>query len=486
VRRGSRFIVPAAVALALLACGWAGIRFWLEPELAELNAHTRALRLEQSERRIASALAARADDLDATCGDWAEWDSMYAFAVDQDEEFREENFTADSVGGLMCSRIILEDEFGREIARRDYDVAAGAPADFGSADPSREALAAADPRQAVLGLIVGPDGRLSFVAGRPVRRSDSSGDFEGRLLMMRPLIGEEVEKLAIQIGADSIAFHPSGDAAAASPAPEDRIVPLRTELSGFDGAPLGSMITEADCGDLVDRRAQEAGLLRNAALLLFLGWMLCVLCGAWMAWQRIPGGGASPVRGRARVRPVVVVLAGGLVASGLSWKLTDRLMRERADAEFRHEAQEVCDLLEQEIANREAVVGLLAGVLDGQESLSEEEIRSFADRLGSPAADDETFLVLSGSDDPAADAAPQLRARLREAGDSGESWPSSDHRRSPARRRSVCSRSDPSTARIAASGPADGGGRTCGASCSARVRSRRCAARRTGAPPPPA
>jgi len=358
----------AAILLPLLILGgmMAGARLWLLPQLDQVADQARLERSSNARERLQNALAARLDDLDVLSEDWASWDLMYDFALAPDASFIEENFQPESVGGLRLSRMAVLDRSGAVVVRQDYDVAAGAEADYGADDASWLQIAELDPAGFHSGLLRGPDGNPSFFHFKPIRRTESDGDPAGQILFIRPMIGEELLSLGTLVGESELRL-----AGAAAP-PEERTLAIATislPLAAVNGASLGALQLDVDLSSITSRQAASLRLLQQGGLGILIGFLILAVFALGSVWLRSDAGSAAAAPlPRRQVLPVALVLGTGCLGSLLAFRLTSSLTRDEAEARFAANAQQVVDALERDLAELTQVADTLGGFYAGAES----------------------------------------------------------------------------------------------------------------------
>jgi signal transduction histidine kinase/sensor domain CHASE-containing protein/FixJ family two-component response regulator len=361
-------LLLAAVLLPILILGGmaAGARLWLLPQMEELAEQSRMQRIEEARNRLQNALAVRLDDLNVVSEDWSAWDSMYAFALEPDDSFREENFPPETVGGLGLSRIVVRDRSGAVLVRQDYDIAGGEAADFGLEDASWLQLCNLDPVGFHSGMLRGPDGQPSFFQLKPIRRSESDGDPAGQILFIRPLVGDELASLTTLIGESELQL-----SAGAGPAEEHNASAaiLAEALFAFDGAALGHLALSVDLSSITARHEAVLRLLRQGGLAILIGFLILAVFGLGSHWLRTDSGAsaAAPLP-RRQILPVAMVLAAGCMGSLLAFQLTQSLARDEAEARFAASAQQVLEALERDVVELSQVADTLGGFFAGSEN----------------------------------------------------------------------------------------------------------------------
>lgn len=193
--RVSVVVVCAVLAiLAMAGAAWA----WLWPALMRIEGDVRMAETQRASQRVAAALQGMAEDLGATVEDWAGWDEMYRFVQDRNEEFRQGNFNLGGTAALGLSQVAVLDLGLNVIAKFDCDPVTTEPRDFPITNPVY--LVGLNPQTERTLIGEGPDGRVSAIAVRSVRKSDKTGPELGYVLMVRPLMDEHLERISAATG----------------------------------------------------------------------------------------------------------------------------------------------------------------------------------------------------------------------------------------------------------------------------------------------
>ncbi len=272
--------------------------------------------------RVRAALDSQREELSRTLEDWTAWDAMYTFAQNPtDQHWRDENFSPDSMASLALCRSVLFDAHGMPVLHADYDLTAGAAADY-PIDGSLEGLVSGiGPGTSLTflrgGLCVGPDGHPALALVRPIRRSDKSGPVAGFLLMQRPLTDELIARIGRTTGT-TVALAGKSDAATLDQDMDE--AGNRTTLlaiDSWDGKSLGSLVVRIPVA-VANARSDSlrATLVRIGIFAYFL--LACAgLTAVWSAWSGRADGAAGAGRGTGRL-PVVVAGAIGLAMTGVA------------------------------------------------------------------------------------------------------------------------------------------------------------------------
>jgi len=195
-RSGVSVMVVCAVLaiLVMAAAAWS----WLWPALLRIEGDARNAEMQRASQRVAAALQGLAEDLGATTEDWAGWDDMYRFVQDRNEEFRQGNFTLGGTAALGLSQVAVLDLGINVIAKFDCDPVTTEPRDFPISNP--DYLVGLDPQIPRTLIGEGPDGRVSAIAVRSVRKSDKTGPEMGYVVMIRPLLEQHLDRISQTTG----------------------------------------------------------------------------------------------------------------------------------------------------------------------------------------------------------------------------------------------------------------------------------------------
>lgn len=156
--------------------------------------------VERDVERVTNAISGELSSLGRTTNDWAMWDDTYAFVVDRNPRFIEDNLDAVFFQNLRLSVVLFIDTQGRLVFGRSFDPSrralADTPRDLVSWLSARPAFwRFTDTNASAEGIIRLPEAPLLAVA-RPIRNSLGLGPVRGALLMGRFLDDREAEALA--------------------------------------------------------------------------------------------------------------------------------------------------------------------------------------------------------------------------------------------------------------------------------------------------
>ena len=371
-------LLLAAILLPILILAFlaTGARFWLVPNLKKVAEQSREQRIAEARERLQSALEVRLDGLDVTSEDWSAWDSMYEFALEPDDSFREENFPPETVGGLGLSRIMVRDRSGAVIARQDYDIVAGEAADFGLEEPSWLQLRDLDHSGFHSGLLLGPDGHPSLFHLKPIRRSGSDGDPAGQLLFIRPLVGDEFDSLATLAGESELEWI-TGEAQEESRS--SSVATIFQPLAAFDGTQLGHLKLNVDLTSIAQRHTAILRLLQQGALALLASFLTLAVFAIGCVWLlKASDVGTNRKVSRRQVLPVATVFVAGCAISFLAFSLTRSLVRDETEAQLTLDARMAVESMESSIVDLTMPPQVLATFFAGDDGIQQEAF----DRLG--------------------------------------------------------------------------------------------------------
>jgi signal transduction histidine kinase/sensor domain CHASE-containing protein len=354
--RTRTLLTTGGLATLIICAALAAAAWHFRPGLAALDAACRNDQLDRAEHRVSRALAHRLKDLAQINEDWSAWDSIYKFAASpEDEEFRKENFGADGVGTLGLSRLMLLSTDGKLIIKQDYDVSAGAAADY-PFDPELPGyLRGLSPDTFREGYVVGPDARPSWFTARPIRDTAKTAPSRGHVVMIRPISDAELERIADVVSCELMlrrlshldpSLRESPNACEASVTPDW----TRTlSLKGFDGQPVAELAFLVDLSNSVRRERQRAGLLQEAGALALLGFVGLGILAAAAWWFR----GQYLERDGPRVRldyvPAAMVATAGIVLSLSSYRLARGWQEREESREFERRSINLAQAVENEI-----------------------------------------------------------------------------------------------------------------------------------------
>ncbi len=269
----------------------------------------------QSHDRVRAAMAGQLSEVSRTLEDWSAWDAMHHFAGDPtDAQWREENFSAESVASLCLSRIALFGPGGEHILHSDYNHGEGHAADFGIGPGDARLLAGLGPHSDLSsirgGLCAGPDGSISWALVKPIRKSDKTGPIAGFLMMVRPLNAEIAHRIS-SLSGTTTAPAPKGAYSLSEPfinSAGERVTCL--PVDAWDGQSLGSLLVSTPVDSIIHRDRQVRGtlvrILIGAYVLLCAPTMLAVAA----FWNRRGEDGTTLARS-VRV-PVTLAAATGI------------------------------------------------------------------------------------------------------------------------------------------------------------------------------
>jgi signal transduction histidine kinase/CheY-like chemotaxis protein len=301
--------------------------------------------MDDAEARLRGVMNEKLASLERTAEDWSAWDAMYQYALaPAGSAFGEENFTPDSIAAVGLSHAGLYDVTGSVIRQQQYDHVAGSEATFpawGDRDRLLGELRSEDPYSFREGLVIGPDGRLSFVLVKQVRRTDKGGAVAGRLMMVRPLLSVDLEAMSASTGVHIRIVGTdlrSGGAPVRSEHAESRVL----ETTMWDGAEADLLEFTVDLGrsmQLHEARVRKilwAGVPIHAALVVLT--LLHVL-GRYTA---IDDGesetGHSRAKHQARVPYSAVTMCLGVAGSAVAFSIARSWEHDARKQEFTHRA----------------------------------------------------------------------------------------------------------------------------------------------------
>jgi two-component sensor histidine kinase len=201
---------------------------------------------EEAREAIIRAWALVEDDMDqleVLANDWATWDDTWNFMKTRDRRFIESNLAYDSIlGDLRISAMFMldgEGETAYEVAR-DESWLPGLEASYRKARPTSSAGWAR---------IVRAGTSLQLAAGKPIQRSDGSGERRGTLVMTRrideTLLARYSWLSGVSVGIRALPGDQAGDG---PPVPAEGDPEKAIRLAKGNGAILASMPIPAMIG----------------------------------------------------------------------------------------------------------------------------------------------------------------------------------------------------------------------------------------------
>jgi len=188
-------LVLVIVGLAALSAMF-GARYIVGDSFGQLEIE----RVEREGERARRLLAQQLDGLQATARDYAWWSDAAAFAEGRFPAFAEDNFTADSLGSLRVSEVLVVNARGQlvtALTRTDGDMGPLAPERVATLMPLAERLLSSEGTHADLRTFQVLDEHLWLVAGSVIHDpAQAQADKAGVLLMIRNFDEAELLRFA--------------------------------------------------------------------------------------------------------------------------------------------------------------------------------------------------------------------------------------------------------------------------------------------------
>jgi two-component sensor histidine kinase len=216
------------------------------------------------------------DQLDVLVNDWATWDDTWEYIGTRDPAFIEANLSYDSIlGDLKLSAMFIVDGEGKTVyeTARDESWLPDLEASYRKARPSSSAGWTR---------IVRAGTSLHLAAGRPIQRSDGSGERRGTLVMIRRIDETQLARYSWLSGV-SVRIRPSsGDPAGdGPPGPSDGDQEKAIRLSKGSGTIDAAMPVPAMIGgtavDISISMEGGIGVYEGLSVSLFVGAVVLII-----------------------------------------------------------------------------------------------------------------------------------------------------------------------------------------------------------------
>jgi two-component sensor histidine kinase len=270
-RKSIRILAAGALTAAALA---------VAASLLFFSRGTRSLEADEARDSLLRARAIVEDDmdqLDVLVNDWAAWDETWDYVESRDSAFVEENLALDSLlGGLRISALFILDAAGSAVyeAAKDESWLPELETSFRKARPSS---ATGWTRIARAGT------SLHVAAGRPILRSDGSGERRGTLVMTRRIDDELLARYS-RLSGVSVRILPLPSAAAPIDPSADPRNSIRLSRRG-GGIEAAMPISAAEGGTPVEIAISAEGRAESYGgmpLTLFIGAAVLIIAFAGM------------------------------------------------------------------------------------------------------------------------------------------------------------------------------------------------------------
>lgn len=154
----------------------------------------------QNVKRAVNAISDDLTTLEATTGDYAEWDDTYAFVEDHNPAYVEANFFDDNFIDLHVNLMLIFNSANQPVFAKSVDFQTGEEVSVPPTlqtylQPNSLLLQHATPASRLNGLLLLPDTPL-LISSRPILTSLDQGPIRGTFIMARFLDAAEVKRLA--------------------------------------------------------------------------------------------------------------------------------------------------------------------------------------------------------------------------------------------------------------------------------------------------
>ncbi len=154
----------------------------------------------QNVKRAVNAISDDLTTLEATTGDYAEWDDTYAFVEDHNPAYVEANFFDDNFIDLHVNLMLIFNSANQPVFAKSVDFQTGEEVSVPPTlqtylQPNSLLLQHATPASRLNGLLLLPDVPL-LISSRPILTSLDQGPIRGTFIMARFLDAAEVKRLA--------------------------------------------------------------------------------------------------------------------------------------------------------------------------------------------------------------------------------------------------------------------------------------------------
>jgi sensor domain CHASE-containing protein len=174
----------------------------LMPSFAELERDD----AKTSMKRIDYALNITLDNLELTAADWGNWEDVYKFVQEPDQEFVNTNITAVALKQLQVNTLMIVDLSGRVVLTSTRDLETGEPLNIDLAAnrtlpehfPWRRNLADGAPAKG----LIKTDHGIMMIAGAPILNGSGSGRSMGMVIMGTFLTPRQVHRIGAQAQAN--------------------------------------------------------------------------------------------------------------------------------------------------------------------------------------------------------------------------------------------------------------------------------------------
>ncbi|MCG3123417.1 MAG: Sensor histidine kinase RcsC [Phycisphaerales bacterium] len=368
-------------AIALLALVLAVVPFLVGrmtwARLAEVRDAALRDAVAESQSRVRAAMDSQYAELCRTLEDWSAWDAMYNFSLDPtDQQWREENFSPDSVASLGLCRIALYDRNAALVLKSDYDLIGGRAKDFELGPADRAFITGLDEsfhiEQTRGGLVLGPDGRLCWAVIKPIRHSDKSGPISGFLKMVRPITPEILEQISATTGAT---VTPATDAVGQERPDRVKDAELynsRLDLVSWDGHDIGSLTVGCQVRTILARHDSLQALFVRLGIVAYVILSAASLLTFAAVWTRSVDRRAAEEGTTGRFPVLLAACAGLIFTAAATWGVVgwqDQTHR----SEFARRAGNFVQLVRDEISRHLDAMSFSQAYFHSSENVTDEE-----------------------------------------------------------------------------------------------------------------
>lgn len=204
--RAKAFTIIGITVVLLLT----GIHFASNVFLRQSITKQEQLVVEQNVRRMLKLISSQLDALNASSGDWAQWDDTYNFINDKNSEYIKTNLEKTTFINLKLNLMVFINRQGGLVAGKAFDYQTKSETEISEGlkvhiRPGSVLLDHENEISAASGILVLPEG-LMLVSARPVTTSDAASPANGTLIMGRYLSDHVIEGLE-QLTYSSIIIH---------------------------------------------------------------------------------------------------------------------------------------------------------------------------------------------------------------------------------------------------------------------------------------